>query len=280
MSRRKLQTYDDYARALRNGYGKGAGARYKPWLTVRDVPSKGESTIVQGITVDRDHHLFSQLERKTFYGVEHKANVVDIREQFPLLPLDLVMGIAERYGIRYPNVPKTKTPAVLTTDLLATLRIGGAEKFLPISCKYASDLLKAYELEKLEIQRLFWASLGHSMLLITEEDIDEGAAENLRYFSSCFRGDKRFPPTLELANELPDLFPPGIYDFGLMLDRLLEIGASDTDQSRRALFWLIWNHDLDVNLSVDLQRTGFLEIIAWNEGIEESLSGKRHATTA
>ena len=116
MGRRRLRSLDDYSRALRNGYGVGVGSTYKPWIGVKDVPSSGESSIIQGITVDRLHELLSKLETRTFVGLEFKRNVIDIREQFPLLPLDVVIGLANRYGIRYPDVPGTKTPAVLSTD--------------------------------------------------------------------------------------------------------------------------------------------------------------------
>lgn len=271
---------EDYARALRNGYGKGVGLKYKPWLTVRDVPSDGESTIVQGITNDRPHHLLSLLERKTFYGLEHKRNVIDIREQFPLLPLDVVMGLADRYGITYPRVPRTSTPAVLSTDFLVTLQGGAQEDYLPVACKYASELLIAYELEKLEIQRLFWASLGLQMALITEQDIDESAAENLRFISSYFREDRQHLPPLDRAKQLPELFEPGTYDFGLMTDRVIDLGANDDEHARRAIFWLIWNHDLEINLSVDMQRTGFIEVVSWNDNVSSRLSGEQNANIA
>ena len=41
MARRKLSSIDDYTRALRNGYGKGELESYRPWIGVRDVPSRG-----------------------------------------------------------------------------------------------------------------------------------------------------------------------------------------------------------------------------------------------
>ena len=42
MSRgRKLESLQDYQRALKNKYGIGEGSDYKPWLRVQDVKSHG-----------------------------------------------------------------------------------------------------------------------------------------------------------------------------------------------------------------------------------------------
>lgn len=68
----------------KEGRGKGAGADYKPWLTVQDVPSTGRSTRLLGIHTGRTHHLLSDIERSLFYRLDWEDSVVDIREQFPL----------------------------------------------------------------------------------------------------------------------------------------------------------------------------------------------------
>lgn len=38
---RKLETFEDYSRALKGKYGLGEGKNYKPWLRVQDVKSEG-----------------------------------------------------------------------------------------------------------------------------------------------------------------------------------------------------------------------------------------------
>lgn len=38
---RRLETFEDYSRALKGKYGLGEGKDYKPWLRVQDVKSKG-----------------------------------------------------------------------------------------------------------------------------------------------------------------------------------------------------------------------------------------------
>lgn len=44
---------------LKKGIGQGHGKDYKPWLTVRDVPSQGLSTRVRGWKTGRVHHFLS-----------------------------------------------------------------------------------------------------------------------------------------------------------------------------------------------------------------------------
>ena len=91
MSRgRKLEDLADFQRALRNKYGLGEGDSYKPWLRVQDVRSQGNSGKIQGIKVNREHHMLSEHESCFFYIAEFCDSVIDIREQFPLLPLGKV----------------------------------------------------------------------------------------------------------------------------------------------------------------------------------------------
>lgn len=56
------------ARFLKEGRERGGGRResYMPWLTARDVPSRGRSHRIKGIKSGRIHHLLSDIERNAF----------------------------------------------------------------------------------------------------------------------------------------------------------------------------------------------------------------------
>ncbi|AQT84734.1 Transposon Tn7 transposition protein TnsA [Paenibacillus larvae subsp. larvae] len=82
--------------------------------------------------------------------MEWSEEVIDIREQFPLLPLEKTMFIAEKLGIRHPIDPKTKHPIVMTTDMLLTVRKGEDVSFIAHSIKPVNKLNKRI-LEKLQI---------------------------------------------------------------------------------------------------------------------------------
>nr|WP_255193827.1 TnsA endonuclease N-terminal domain-containing protein [Brevibacillus laterosporus] len=47
-----------------------------------------------------------------------------MREQFPLLPLEETIVIANELGINHPTDPKTGSPIVMTTDFLLTVNKG------------------------------------------------------------------------------------------------------------------------------------------------------------
>lgn len=59
----------------KQGRGQGAGSDYKPWLTVRDVPSEGRSHRVFGHLTQRTHHLLSDLELATFLLLQWRPSV-------------------------------------------------------------------------------------------------------------------------------------------------------------------------------------------------------------
>ena len=280
MGKRKLETRQDFARALANGFGRGSGKHYKPWLGIRDVPSDGRSSLIAGITVDREYQTLSDLETHTIYAIEHKRNVIDIREQFPILPLDIVMGIAKRYGIRYPNQPGTQEPAILTTDVLATVLTPSGTTYMPYECKYRSELRKKRELDKLEIKRLFWASLGYEQLLVTEENVDVIAAENLAYISAPLRGELAARPIVTDFDRIVDRFPHRTYIVPAMVDQIAELENVNLEVAREMLFSLIWNHCLSIDIGISIQETNLIEVRGWNKDLFRPASEVSHANIA
>ncbi len=64
------------------------------------------------------------MERNYFYLTEFSDVILDIREQFPLLPQEETIVIAEELGIKHPADPKTGDPIVMTTDFLLTVDKG------------------------------------------------------------------------------------------------------------------------------------------------------------
>src|SRR5262245_57707894 len=103
---------------LKEGFGQGRGKTYKPWLVVQSFSSLGYVNRVLGWKTGREHHLMSEIELNFFFILEWSTRVVDIREQFPLLPVEETMAIAQALRIRHPTDTRTKQPLVLTTDFL------------------------------------------------------------------------------------------------------------------------------------------------------------------
>lgn len=85
MSKRKRTS--SVEKRLKDGRGQGIETDYKPWLVIQDLGSLGRSTRLRGVKIPRQFEFLSDLERNYFYLLEYSYLVVDIREQYPLLPI-------------------------------------------------------------------------------------------------------------------------------------------------------------------------------------------------
>ncbi len=79
-------TQDWIDKRIASGVGQGVMGQYHPWIKVRSIASLGSSHIVPGVKVQRAHHLLSKAEFHFHLILEHDPAVIDIREQYPLLP--------------------------------------------------------------------------------------------------------------------------------------------------------------------------------------------------
>ncbi|WP_027720847.1 heteromeric transposase endonuclease subunit TnsA [Maridesulfovibrio zosterae] len=172
------------ARFLKEGRGKGTGADYIPWLKVQDLSSRGRCSRITGWTTGRVHHLFSDLERDYFYHLEWADDVVDIREQFPLLPLNETVTLAEDSGIRHPMDTRSKVEIPLTTDFLITVKRAGEILTVARTVKPWRELQKKRTLEKFELERRYWLSKNVDWGIVTENEISTTVAHNVKSLHS------------------------------------------------------------------------------------------------
>lgn len=167
----------DIERRLKQGRGQGQGAAYKPFITVRDISSKGRSHRIYGAKSRRIHHLLSDLELAVFLSLDWLPTVIDIREQFPL-SVDDTHRIAQEAGIKHPNIQDTFQ--VMTTDFVVDLDNSDIP-ILALSAKYANDLDDERTIEKLEIERQAFAEKNIPWHLITELEIDKATLKNIQW---------------------------------------------------------------------------------------------------
>lgn len=186
MSKRKrITTQSVIERRVKEGRGKGHFAEYKPWLTVHDIPSQGVVTRIMGWKSNRLHHYFSeQFELARHYQMEWASKCCDIREQYPLLPLEKTLFIADKLKIKHPVDPKTKYPIVMTTDMLLTVRADNDLRFIAHSIKPKSKLNKRV-LEKLEIEKVFFKDINIEWALITEHQTNYELVKNVEWLHSA-----------------------------------------------------------------------------------------------
>ena len=172
-------------RRIKEGRGSGEGSSYLPWITIRDVPSLGRCSEILGWKTNRVHQLLSDLETRYFYTLEFSSDIIDIREQYPLLDsnksIEETVQIAKSIGVKYPIVPKTGALNVQTTDLLITLIRNGKTEQIARTVKYAKDLSNERTLEKFEIERLYWVNRGIDWKIVTERDINKDYSFNVEF---------------------------------------------------------------------------------------------------
>ncbi|TGB27801.1 transposase [Pseudomonas aeruginosa] len=255
MRGRRFASKQDIERHIANGFGAGAGAGYVPWLRVQDVPSMGRSWKIQGIKTGRIHHLLSDLERAYLLVCEFSEDVVDIREQYPLLPVESAQAIARAIGVRYPRYKSTDVPLVMTTDFLLTVKQpDGDFKTVARTIKYQQDLKgkdSARTLEKLEVERRFWMGQGVDWSIVTEELFTPDLIKNL----GLLRRYAQLPRALMISSlhyefiellESSKVYPWSMSECLRKIAKRLSIPYAE---ARDIFFNLIWRKMIQIDLS-------------------------------
>lgn len=183
MAKRSLSWNEEkYRRFIKEGRGQGTGAEYRPWLTVQDFPSMGRVARVPGWKSGRIHHFFSDIQTRYFYLLEWEDLVIDIREHFPLLDLEDTIQQKEDLNLDQFKDKETGTPYVLTTTFLITLKsTDGKNIYLARTVKPASELEKKRILERLEVERRYWADKEIDWGIVTQKEIPKALVRNIEW---------------------------------------------------------------------------------------------------
>jgi hypothetical protein len=177
MAKRKRRL--DIDKMIKEGRGIGKGVKYKPWIIIQDVSSLGRSSRIKGIKTGRQHEFLSDLERNYFYILEYSDLVEDIREQYPLLPIEDTMLIANELGIEHPKNPETGEFIVMTTDFLVSINCNNKSYDVARTIKVKDELLDKRILEKFEIERVYWERKGINWGIVTDKEINKVVSSNI-----------------------------------------------------------------------------------------------------
>lgn len=254
---------DQMGRWIRDGYGQGQGLDYKPFMYVRDVPSTGLSSMVHGRVTGRVHHYFSDLEISVHLLAEHDADTVDIREQYALLPWDETQEIARRAGIRHPTIPGTKTPSVMTTDIVVTKRSEDGVNFRAVSVKPSRNLTdRTYD--KLWIEKAYWDVRGVPWNLVTEEELPRNKVHNLRFFEGG-RGQERLLGEKVASAEFVKAFKQAWRPNLPYLD-ILSVACNkanvDASTGHALMGWAVWNHVSPIDIDAQaVEFRGYVKLL-------------------
>ena len=269
---RKLESLKDFKRALKNKYGIGQGSTYKPWLRIQDVKSHGIRSLIYGRKSQRDHHMMSSIESEHFYLAEFSDSVVDIREQFPLLPLNYTQKIAKILGVNHPIHPKTKEPIIMTTDQLLTINTPLGITYQAISVKPEDGSGVVRTLEKIDIERVCWELLGVKFNYFTGNALTRIQSRNLDWATSPFRENP-----IRISNDQIDYalseMAVGQYFIEDICNRLISMNITTQDQALLLIRFLIADKLISVDLSTNIVESGIIDIMSVNKTQERALYG-------
>ncbi len=270
---RKFENYEDYRRHLRNKWGQGEVSNYKPWFTVRDVKDpKAFRAEVFGLKTGRVHHLLSSIESQLFYILEHRDDVSDIREQFPLLPLELSQKIANTLGVDHPTVRKTGIPFIMTTDMLVTINNGDYESYLAFCVKPQEQLNDPRVLQKIEIERIWWELLGVPFQIFTGNNESEILSSNLSWATDPLRSNTQHELS-KLVAPASTLLSVGKHLKSDICDLIMSKFDIDSVSALNILRILIAQKWIVVDMATSLESSSIITISSVSSEVRRAANG-------
>lgn len=190
MSRRKSD-----GSKIRDGFGLGRGKYYEPFIRIHEFGNKGRSHRILGWKTGRVHHLLSDVELYFFLIKQWDENCFDIREQYPLLPIEDTISIAKDFGIKHPALKnKEGDEVVMTTDFVLTVQNGNLVEDIIRTIKPNTDLSDR-TIDKFRIEKEFFNSKGYDWGVVTMDKINIVKARNIYYIYNSYFWDERYDLT-------------------------------------------------------------------------------------
>ena len=256
---RKLESLKDFERALKSKYGIGQGSDYKPWLRIQDVKSNGVRSVIYGRKAKREHHMLSSIESEHFQLAEFSNRVLDIREQFPIFPLNFTQKVAKTLGVEHPVHPNTKEPIIMTTDQLLTIDSPQGNIYHAVSIKPESESGNLRVLEKTDIERVCWELLGVKFSYYTGNKLTRVQSSNLAWATSPFREHPQCF-SYDQINGALSLLSIGQYFLDDLCDQLISLNITSQNEALLLIRFLIADKFIDVDLSTNISESGLIDV--------------------
>lgn len=174
-------------RRLKERRGQGHGVDYQPYIKTYDFSSKGVRTRSLGWRSGRYHHFMSRDEYNYFLTLEFSDRIVDIREQFPLLPKERTIEIAKELNIPHPS-DDNGDPVVMTTDFNITILGEQHPEDLRDVIRTVKPTIELNQstLQKFEIERLFFEEKGTDWGIVIDEQQPANLISNLDWIYDSY----------------------------------------------------------------------------------------------
>jgi hypothetical protein len=256
------------ATRIKLGYGQGTGVNYKPWLTFRDISSRGITTRFASRKLRRTVTLFSNIERNAFLAAEFLRQFEDYHEQGPM-PREITTELAAKLGIPHPRYFASRVPALLTYDGLL-FRHG--QRPVLIDCKHSgAGGRKARDQEGFALRHAYADHMGYKVLRIDDTSYSTHYIHNLQWMRTSAPVKAHFSmpePQMEYwATKLMYFMVPAIErgECCPVRDFVHAFASTHGQSPGLALVWLRrlllerhFEFDLEVHHSVVLQNPLFL----------------------
>jgi len=282
MSRgRRFTSLESYEKALKGGVGIGSGENYQPWIRPQDfTKSSGIRSAIRGLKTFRQHNTLSGIESEFYYLAEFNDAVIDIREQFPLLPITLTQNIARILNVPHPALHRNvksadnpPTPAIMTTDFVLTFRNSdGSIKYRAYSVK-PDEIISRRDAEKQEIERLFWEGINVQFQVYTGSKINKIKSNNINWFTAPFR--MHGLPDLNIDSSILRRFPPGQYIFPDIVKKLTSSMHIYPDSTLYVLKFMLATKSIEVDLTTDIVNCGYITVLR-NSAYEAGLTNENN----
>lgn len=187
---------------LKRGFGLGVGTTYHPWLRVRDVPSIGTSGNPKGITIPRVYHLLSMPERVYFHLLDRQLDVVDIREQFPILHLQETLAICSELGVKHTH--RGSYPEPFTLDFVITRQTHSGLVYEARSIKTPEDAVAPKVRLRLKVEHRWCQQNGIDWKLVDTTEFTQNLLSTLTFMRGWTL--QRYVPNADHADEFARAF--------------------------------------------------------------------------
>lgn len=102
--------------------------QYTPYIKLKRTPTVGKGSKVFNPESDESHETLSIMETRLLRYLDFLPNVISVKTQYPLLPINTTLEIAESMGVKHPSytpkgkhirpVLKVNQAVAMTTDFL------------------------------------------------------------------------------------------------------------------------------------------------------------------
>lgn len=223
---------------------------YSPFIKVTDLSSTGVSSIIRGFSTGRNHHTLSGIETSTFLLLDWQPSVKDIKEQYALDPV-VTEQIANEAKIKHPSFKGELT--IMSSDFV--VETNEPQSKFALQIKPHGKLKEPRVIEKLEIERRYWARKKVPWFIVTEREIPEILTSNVKWLQSTLCEITKIPnleEKLELLLSFSKKVDPSVsvVDLAKQIDSSygLEIGET-LSEIRQLIAWRYVNVDLTKKFS-------------------------------